>query len=80
VCPHYEVRNPDGELVDSTYRKGAPHCGPMVGLPPGLREGVTYMTLQEKTRMWIPARLALLHRPVPDDGPLVYDVELLEIR
>lgn len=79
VCVHYEARTRDGQLVASTYRSGSPRCTETMDLPPGVREGVTYMTLGEKTRMWIPSRLALMHDRGPSDEPLVYDVELLQI-
>jgi peptidylprolyl isomerase len=79
VCLHYEARVPDGRLVESTYREGSPRCAALMQLPPGLREGVPYMTVGEKTRMWIPARLALMHHTGAVDDPLVYDVELLQI-
>lgn len=79
VCLHYEARTLDGRLIESTYRRGSPKCSSMMDLPPGVREGVTYMTVGEKTRMWIPSRLALMHYRGPSDEPLVYDVELLQI-
>jgi len=45
----------------------------------GWTEGLQLMVVGEKTRMWVPAKLAYEGQPSKPQGMLVFDVELLEI-
>jgi len=52
---------------------------PLDGVIEGWTEGVQLMVVGEKTRFWIPERLAYKGER-PPRGMLVFDVELLSIR
>jgi peptidylprolyl isomerase len=79
---HYSGWTRDGQLFDSSLRRGKPAVFPLDGVIKGWTEGVQLMVVGDKTRFWIPAALAYgdtPHAGTPS-GPLVFDVELLSIR
>ncbi len=82
VQVHYSGWTRDGKLFDSTVVDGAPTSFALSQAIRGYAEGVQLMVVGEKTRFWIPARLAYGDKPtrpgVPA-GDLVFDIELLAI-
>ena len=78
VTVHYSGWTTDGKLFDSSVTRGEPATFPLNGVIAGWTEGVQLMTEGEKTRFWIPERLAYRGQS-PPYGMLVFDVELLKI-
>ncbi len=81
VTVHYSGWTTDGKMFDSSVMRGEPATFPLGGVIPGWTEGVQLMVVGEKTRFWIPGKLAYDNSPRPGapKGTLVFDVELLEI-
>jgi peptidylprolyl isomerase len=80
---HYSGWTTDGQLFDSSVRRGQPATFPLNGVIKGWTEGVQLMVVGDKARLWIPSALAYGEtpsRPGTPAGPLVFDIELLAIR
>jgi peptidylprolyl isomerase len=80
---HYSGWTPDGQLFDSSLRRGQAATFPLNGVIKGWTEGVQLMVVGDRTRFWIPGALAYGDaptRPGTPSGPLVFDVELMSIR
>ena len=82
VQAHYVGWTPDGQNFDSSYKRGAPITFQLDGVIPGWTEGLQLMTVGEKRRFWIPGALAYdkIDMPGAPKGPLVFDIELLNVR
>jgi len=78
VTVHYTGWTTDGKMFDSSVTRGEPATFPLDGVIPGWTEGVQLMVVGEKTRFWIPEKLAYKGQS-PPYGLLVFDVELLKI-
>ena len=78
VTVHYTGWTTDGKMFDSSIVKGEPIKFPLGGVIAGWTEGVQLMVEGEKTRFWIPEKLAYKGESAPY-GMLVFDVELLKI-
>ena len=78
VTVHYTGWTTDGKMFDSSVVRGEPTSFPLDGVIPGWTEGVQLMVVGEKTRFWIPEKLAYKGQS-PPFGLLVFDVELLKI-
>jgi len=74
---HYTGWTTDGEMFDSSVKRGFPARFPLSDVIAGWREGVQLMVEGEKTRFWIPENLAYQGRPGKPAGMLVFDVKLL---
>ena len=79
VTVHYAGWTTDGKIFDTSRTSGQPLTFPLDGVIEGWTEGVQLMVVGEKTRFWIPERLAYKGER-PPRGMLVFDVELLSIR
>ena len=80
---HYSGWTPDGQLFDSSVRRGRSTSFPLTGVIKGWTEGVQLMVVGDKARFWIPGALAYgdtPSRPGTPAGPLVFDIELLSIQ
>jgi FKBP-type peptidyl-prolyl cis-trans isomerase len=79
VQVHYSGWTTDGKMFDSSVTRGQPAAFPLKAVIPGWTEGVQLMTVGEKTRFWIPGKLAYDNSPNPNapKGMLVFDIELL---
>lgn len=82
VTVHYSGWTTDGQLFDSSVKRGQPASFPLNRVIKGWTEGLQLMVLGEKRRFWIPAELAYGEnagggRP---SGMLVFDVELLSVQ
>lgn len=80
VVVHYSGWTTDGKLFDSSILRGEPAAFGVGDVIRGWTEGLQLMRVGEKTRFWIPARLAYGNERGKPRGMLVFDVELLEIR
>ena len=83
VKVHYSGWTTDGKRFDSSVVRGQPAEFPLKGVIKGWTEGVQLMVVGEKTRFWIPGKMAYGDEPGPGGRPfglLVFDIELLEIK
>lgn len=82
VTVHYSGWTTDGELFDSSVRRGQPASFPLNRVIPGWTEGLQLMVEGETRRFWIPAGLAYGENPGGGrpGGMLVFDVELIDIK
>jgi peptidylprolyl isomerase len=83
VTVHYAGWTTDGKMFDSSITRGEPIDFPLNGVIKGWSEGVGLMVAGEKTRFWIPAKLAYGDKPTSPGAPagmLVFEIELLSIK
>jgi peptidylprolyl isomerase len=83
VRVHYSGWTKDGKMFDSSVARGEPTSFGLNQVIPGWTEGVQLMVVGEKTRFWIPGKMAYgdePKRPGAPSGPLTFDVELLDIQ
>ncbi len=82
VTVHYSGWTLDGKMFDSSVMRGEPASFPLNRVIAGWTEGLQLMVEGEKTRFWIPSKLAYGDNPGGGrpGGMLVFDVELLRIR
>ena len=78
VTVHYTGWTTDGKMFDSSVVRGQPSTFALDGVIPGWTEGLQLMFEGEKTRFWIPEKLAYEGKKAPY-GLLVFDVELIKI-
>jgi len=79
VKVNYTGWTTNGEMFDSSVKRGRPTEFKVDKVIPGWTEGLQLMVAGEKTRLWIPQDLAYKGRPGPPAGMLVFEVELIEI-
>jgi FKBP-type peptidyl-prolyl cis-trans isomerase len=78
VIVHYTGWTTDGKMFDSSVVRGEPMKFTLGNVIAGWTEGVQLMVEGEKTRFWIPEKLAYQGKK-PPFGMLVFDVELIKI-
>jgi FKBP-type peptidyl-prolyl cis-trans isomerase len=79
VTVSYTGWTTDGKMFDSSVTRGTPATFRLTSLIKGWTEGLQLMKEGEKTRFWIPAKLAYGDRPTRPGAPagmLVFDIEL----
>jgi FKBP-type peptidyl-prolyl cis-trans isomerase len=69
----------DGRMIDSSASRARAPMFPLEGTMAGLRECVRLMRVGEKRRCWIPQELAYKGREGRPSGPVVFDLELLDV-
>jgi len=79
VTVHYTGWTTDGKMFDSSVVRGQPATFRLTDVIPGWTEGVQLMVVGERTRFWIPQRLAYDGKAGAPRGMLVFDVELIAI-
>lgn len=79
VTVHYSGWTTDGELFDSSVRRGTPSSFRLDQVIPGWTEALQLMVVGELRRLWIPEALAYRGQEGRPQGMLVFDVELLAI-
>lgn len=80
VTVHYSGWTTDGELFDSSVRRGEPSTFKLTQVIAGWTEGVQRMVVGETSRFWIPEALAYKGMPGRPAGMLVFDIELVAIQ
>ncbi|MEM1296502.1 MAG: FKBP-type peptidyl-prolyl cis-trans isomerase [Verrucomicrobiota bacterium] len=83
VTVHYSGWTTDGEMFDSSVKRGEPTSFPLGRVIAGWTEGLQLMVVGEKRRFWIPEDLAYgpkVEGSGRPGGMLVFDVELLGIK
>jgi FKBP-type peptidyl-prolyl cis-trans isomerase len=78
VTVHYTGWTTDGKMFDSSVVRGQPTTFSLDGVIAGWTEGLQLMFEGEKTRFWIPEKLAYEGKKAPY-GLLVFDIELIKI-
>ena len=78
VTVHYSGWTSAGRLFDSSVTRGQPTTFSLTDVIDGWTEGLQLMVEGEKTRFWIPERLAYKGERAPY-GALTFDVELIRI-
>ncbi len=80
VTVHYSGWQTNGKLFDSSVMRGAPSSFGLGDVIEGWTEGVQLMVPGEKTRFWIPEKLAYKGQSGVPSGMLVFDIELISYR
>ncbi len=83
VQVHYTGWTTDGKMFDSSVTRGAPATFPLRNVIAGWTEGVPLMVVGDRTRFWIPGKLAYGDQPTRPGAPagmLVFDIQLLAIK
>lgn len=80
VTVHYTGWTTDGKMFDSSVTRGAPATFGLDEVIAGWTEGVQLMVNGEKTRFWIPQRLAYEGKAGSPAGMLVFDIELIAFK
>ena len=80
VKVHYTGWTTDGKTFDSSISRGVPAEFPLNRVIAGWTEGLQYMKVGAKHRLWIPEEMAYAGAPGKPAGVLVFEIELLEIK
>lgn len=80
VVVHYSGWTTDGKMFDSSILRGQSAVFPLTGVIAGWTEGLQLMVEGEKTRFWIPSKLAYGNDKTKPQGMLVFDIELVQVR
>jgi peptidylprolyl isomerase len=80
VTVHYSGWTADGKMFDSSVLRGNPATFGLDQVIKGWTEGLQLMVVGEKTRFWIPARLAYASDRTRPQGMLVFDIELIAVK
>jgi FKBP-type peptidyl-prolyl cis-trans isomerase FklB len=82
IC-HYAGKLVNGTEFESSYKTGQPITFELRRVIPGWTEGLQYMTVGSKYRLFIPYNLAYGTQdngPIPGGSTLIFDVELLDVK
>lgn len=79
VTVHYTGWTTDGKMFDSSVSRGKPATFGLDQVIKGWTEGVQLMVPGEKTRFWIPQKIAYDGQAGMPRGMLVFDIELVAI-
>ncbi len=84
VTVHYRGMLPDGTEFDASYEREEPLTIPLGSVIPGWTEGVQLMSVGSKYKFYIPYQLGYGLRgappAIPGGSPLVFEIELLDIK
>lgn len=80
VVVDYSGWTTDGMMFDSSVLRGQPAQFGLDRVIAGWTEGLQLMVAGEKTRFWIPGKLAYGREKGKPQGMLVFDIELIEIK
>ncbi|MGR5236906.1 FKBP-type peptidyl-prolyl cis-trans isomerase [Vibrio alfacsensis] len=83
VKVHYHGTLIDGTVFDSSVNRGEPISFGLNQVIKGWQEGVQYMVVGEKIRLFVPSTLGYGKNgtgPIPPASVLIFDVELLDIQ
>ena len=84
VTVHYTGKLINGEVFDSSVKRGQPATFPLNRVIPGWSEGVQLMKKGGKATLYLPSNLAYGTRGaggvIPPNATLIFEIELLEIK
>jgi len=76
---HYSGWTTDGRMFDSSVLRGQSSSFGLDEVIKGWTEGLQLMVEGEKTRFWIPSKLAYAGDKTRPQGMLVFDIELVKV-
>lgn len=83
VKVHYTGKLVNGQVFDSSVKRGEPATFQLTQVIPGWTEGLQLMNVGSKYELYIPAKLAYgdkgIENVIPGGATLIFEVELLEI-
>ena len=82
VTVHYEGSLVDGSVFDSSIKRDKPISFGLDKVIKGWKEGLPLMVVGDKTRFYIPPKLAYGEQwagDIPPNSALIFDIELLAI-
>jgi FKBP-type peptidyl-prolyl cis-trans isomerase len=83
VTVHYRGTLVNGTEFDNSYSRGEPISFPLNGVIPGWTEGLQYMSVGSKYRLFIPYQLGYgmngAGQSIPGGSALIFEVELLKV-
>ncbi|MES9904447.1 MAG: FKBP-type peptidyl-prolyl cis-trans isomerase [Sedimenticola sp.] len=83
VTVHYEGKLINGQVFDSSYKRGQPATFPLGGVIPGFREALSLMKPGAKWQVFIPSELAYGQAGAPGsigaNEALIFDLELISV-
>lgn len=83
VKVHYEGKLMDGQIFDSSVKRGEPATFGLNQVIPGWTEGLQLMPVGSKYRLYLPSEIAYGERGagemIEPNSTLIFDVELLDI-
>ncbi len=80
VTVHYEGRLVNGEVFDSSFKRGAPSTFPLKKLIPGWEVAVRMMRPGDEWEIVIPSDMAygsLVRGPIPANSTLIFRIQLI---
>jgi len=77
---HYSGWTTDGKMIDSSVLRGQTSEFRLDEVIKGWTEGLQLMVEGEKTRFWIPAKLAYANDKSKPQGMLVFDIEMVDVK
>ncbi len=83
VKVHYHGTLIDGTVFDSSVERNEPITFALNQVISGWQEGLQYMVVGQKNRLFVPSQLGYGKNqtgPIPPSSVLIFDVELLEIQ
>ena len=84
VTTHYEGRDLDGNVFDSSYKRGEPATFTLKGVIPGWTEALTLMNEGAIWEIYIPSKLAYgekgAGKSIEPNSALIFKIELLKIK
>ncbi|HDM8160384.1 TPA: FKBP-type peptidyl-prolyl cis-trans isomerase [Vibrio harveyi] len=83
VKVHYHGTLIDGTVFDSSVERGEPITFGLNQVIKGWQEGLQYMVVGEKIRLFVPSTLGYGKNgtgPIPPASVLIFDVELLDVQ
>lgn len=82
VTVHYSGTLVNGTEFDNSYKRGEPISFPLGNVIPGWTEGLQYMSVGSKYKLYIPYQLGYGMNgqgPIPGGSTLIFEVELLKV-
>lgn len=82
VIVNYEGKLINGNVFDSSIKRGEPAQFNLSKVIPGFREGLQKIAKGGKARLYIPAKLGYGNQPVPGipiNSTLIFEVEMIDV-
>jgi len=83
VTVDYSGKLVDGQVFDSSYKRGHPSTFPLSEVIPGWQEALTHMKQGATWEVYVPAKLAYGNRmmgPIPPNSTLIFKIHLIKVK